>query len=224
MNMKLGRLKSPFDKRDYPLGAYIPRFKLGLISKRHWTFPKASLNQEETYHCVGFSGAGFGICRPVEFPYTDEDGHSLYYLCKEIDGEPGKENGSYVRSIAKVLQNRHRIKNYAFANSMDEIIYWLLQRGPMIAGTIWTDGMYRPNNQNVISVYGDYVGGHAYLLTGYEHPYIDIQNSWGNGWGDKGKARISVSDFETLFNYDGEVMASVEIPLRGFNQRITRRR
>ena len=220
MNYKqygLGRKPSPEDKRDYKLERYIPREALmGMLvsekTKMKWDFPGESLNQENSPHCVGFSMADFGINSPTNTMYTNQDGHDFYYLCKLVDGEPMQENGSYVRSAGKVLKDEGKINAYAFAFTMDAIKWWLLNRGPLIAGTVWTENMFTPNEKNIIRPTGAIIGGHAYLLNEItEDGYIGIQNSWGKDWGDNGKAYISIKDFEILFDYDGEVMTAVEL-------------
>jgi hypothetical protein len=222
MNLKehgMGRNPSPFDERDYKLENYIPSLKtLQTIMEekvsRKWDFPRKPLDQEQTPHCVGFSMASFGINSPVNTMYTNEDGHNFYYLCKIEDGEPEQENGSSIRSAAKVLKNAERIDVYAFAFSMEAIKWWLINKGPMISGTIWTSGMMSPDENNIIRPTGIIVGGHAVLLNEWtEDNYIGIQNSWGDEWGENGKAYISADDFEILFKYDGEVMTTIELPL-----------
>ena len=213
----LGRLQSPFDRRDYNLANFIPlTMPTTIATNVSWDFPADTLDQMETGHCGGFGGASFGINLPVHTPYTNEDGHRLYYLCKIVDGKPGSEEGTYIRSIAKVLQNEGRIEGYAFAPSLEVIKWWLFNRGPLIVGTIWTEEMFMPNKDNVITIGGKVVGGHAYLINEWtSNDYIGIQNSWGNRWGKKGKAYIAASDFEKLFTYGGEAMAAVELPHPG---------
>jgi hypothetical protein len=215
----MGRKPSPFDQRDYKLETFIPDMK-GLKTimeekvSKNWDFPGETLNQGSTPHCVGFSMANFGINLPVNSKYTNEDGHDFYYLCKIVDGEPNEENGSYIRSAGKVLKDVGRIDAYAFAFSMDAIKWWIINKGPMIAGIVWTSGMMYPDENDIIRPTGQVVGGHAILLNEWtEDNYIGIQNSWGDVWGEDGKAYISAEDFETLFAYNGEVMTTVELPL-----------
>ena len=221
MNRKfgLGRIPSPFDRRDYNLGTFIPRagLQLTLIRSRDWDFPAPNaLNQDETPHCVGFSIADFGINLPVYTKYTNEDGHRLYRLCKIEDGDPQGENGSNLRSAAKVMKNLRRIDSYAFASTISQVKYWLLNRGPLIAGTIWTENMFYPDENGLLNIGGDIFGGHAYLLNEWtKDGYIGIQNSWGDDWGTKGKAYVSSIDFEKLFGQGGEAVTSVEIPTKG---------
>ena len=215
----MGRVPSPFDRRDFNLGAFIPKagLQLTLIRSKNWDFPAPeALNQDETPHCVGFSMADFGINLPVYTKYTNEDGHKFYRLCKIEDKDPLGENGSNLRSAAKVLQNLKRIKGYAFASTLAQVKYWLLHKGPLIAGTFWTENMNYPNIDNILDIGGEIIGGHAYLLSEWtKDGFIGIQNSWGDNWGIKGKAYISAIEFEKIFRQGGEVVTSVEVVTAG---------
>ena len=211
----LGRNPSPVDPRDFKLSAFMPADLGDLSGSMAWPFNSAPLDQEDWGHCVGFGGANFQINDPVQGACTNQDGHDLYYMCKAEDGEPFMENGSTVRSIAKVLQKVGRIKNYAFATTVDEITYWLLNHGPVIVGTWWTDGMCAPDADNVIHPDGQVRGGHCYLLNGKTAAgYYRIQNSWGTRWGVNSESRISIADFQSLFVSGGEALSAVELPLK----------
>lgn len=215
MKYSLGRIPSKFDHRDYKLTDFMPKGlrKLSTITSRKWDFLSDPLNQEATNHCVGFSMANFGINLPVQKNYTNQEGHAFYYMCKEIDGEPENEDGSYIRSAATVLRNRGNIQGYAFAQDIGEIKWWLLNRGPMIVGTIWTENMFEPDAISyTITPSGEVVGGHAYLLNEWTADnYIGIQNSWGIYWGNNGKGYISKDDFAKIFLRGGEAIAAVEL-------------
>ena len=221
----MGRKPSPFDARDYKLTRFMPTGfgKLSLVDEMMWEFPLSSpLDQELTNHCVGFSGANWGINLPIQDDYDNQTGHDFYYECKVIDGEPENEDGSYVRSIAQVLRQNSRIEAYAFANSMESIKWWLLNRGPLTVGTVWTDDMFIVKPDGTLDISGNVSGGHAYVLNGYrKDDYIRIQNSWGSGWGDNGQAWISSVNFEQIFRYGGEAMTAVELPLGGVDAPVT---
>lgn len=213
MKIKFGRNPSPLDIRDYRLGSYIPTAK-DLSGSRKWDFLSEPLDQGSTPHCVGFAIADWGINLPTQDLYTNTDGHSFYYQCKVIDGEPGEEDGTSIRSAAKVMRNLGRIDNYAFAFSIDEIIYWLLNKGPMVVGTDWTEGMMQVDRDNAIHPTGEILGGHGYVLNEKtESGLFGIQNSWDDHFGIKGQAYIPITEFENLFRAGGEAIAAVELPL-----------
>jgi hypothetical protein len=216
MEFSLGRFPSVFDARDYNLVTFMPKgiLKLSAVTEKNWEFPSSPLNQETTNHCVGFSMADFGINLPIQDLYNNDIGHKFYYMCKEIDGDPANEEGSNIRSAAKVLKQVGRIEAYAFAPNIEAIKWWILNRSPMIVGTIWTEGMFTSNSDNIIEIAGKVAGGHAYLINEWtKGNYLGIQNSWGYNWGINGKAYISAVNFEKIFKYNGEAIAAVELPL-----------
>ena len=220
MEREFGRVPSEFDEDDWNLRDFVPRGGGFLLNNQaNWEFPLPPTNQEKTTHCCGFAGINFGINLPVHVPYTNKDGHKLYYQCKMIDCEPNSESGSSIRSVARALKHNFRIEGYAFAPDMGIIKYWLLNRGPMIVGTLWTTEMMTANADNIITIGGDVLGGHAYLLNEWRaDDYIGIQNSWGTDWGVNGKAYISATDFEKLFIRDGEALAAVELDALASNK------
>jgi len=209
----LGRNESPADARDFKLASFMPEDLGDLSGAVLWQYNAYPLDQADAGHCVGFGGGNFEINAPIETPCTNDEANSLYYLCKIVDGEPRMENGSTVRSIAKVLRNIGRIDAYAFAERIDEITWWLLNRGPVIVGTMWAEGMFTPDANNIIHISGNIAGGHCYLLNGKTADgHYRIHNSWGMRWGVNGEALIAISDFNMLFQLNGEAMTAVELP------------
>ena len=180
-----------------------------------WDNPRAILDQEDTNHCVGFSGVQWGNTSPINDNYINRDGHVLYYECKVLDGEPNEENGSTMRSQAKALKARGRLSVYAFATSIDEAIEWIKLKGPVLVGTDWFDDMFNPDSNGLISVGGSLAGGHAYLCNGYDADKDELLyiNSWGTNWANGGHFRMSVSDAKYLHNLEGEILVAVELPL-----------
>lgn len=221
MTFRLGRVPSAFDSKDFSLGLFMPTgalLRASIITSMNWEFlAPEPLSQGDTPHCVGFSMANWGINLPIQDAYTNDDGHKFYYLCKKIDGDANPdgtpaETGSSVRTAAKVLKNLSKIDAYAFAPDMASIKWWMLNKGPLIAGTIWTEDMFTPDADNLVHPTGTVAGGHAYLLNEWTlDNRIGIQNSWGNQWGKNGKAYITAAEFEKIFKYNGEAMAAVEI-------------
>jgi hypothetical protein len=210
---EFGRIQSPIDNRDWDLDDFIPEQPFYRIAQdAKWDFPCTVLDQENTTHCVGFSMAHFGINLPTFTQYTKQDAHDFYYMCKEVDGYPKQEDGTTVRSAARVLQDAGAINHYAFAKDIESIRWWLLNRGPLIVGTIWTENMMTPDAEGRLDITGFILGGHAYLINEWrKEGIIGIKNSWGPGWGNNGKAYITVDDFKALLEYGGEALACVEL-------------
>lgn len=180
-----------------------------------WPDPD-QLNQGDTNHCVGFGCTQFLNASPVNDHRTNADANALYYAAKVIDGEPRQENGSSVHSGAKVLRNMGRIDTYVWGSTLAEIERWVLEHGPVIVGTIWTDDMFTPDADGVVHPTGQVAGGHCYLMVGYDPAAgtFTFQNSWGTDWGANGYFRMSADDWGTLFgNGNAEACAAVELPL-----------
>lgn len=174
------------------------------------------LDQGDTGHCVGFGWAQWGNTQPIDDNYVNQDGHDIYYECKVIDGEPKEENGSYVRSGAKAMQDRKRNQLYAFASTVKEIRDWVQSgKGPVVVGTDWYNDMFDVGQDGFVQPTGGVAGGHCFLLIG-DHPSegaFEFQNSWGSSWGQNGRFKMKYEDFDKLLQADGEACVTVELPL-----------
>jgi hypothetical protein len=210
MRYPLGRFQSPLDPRDYRASAFIPT-AYNTTGAREWDYVGSSLNQQQTNRCTGFAGAGWGICNPVQDDFTDADGDRIYRLCKIEDGNPDGEEGSTMRSLAKALKKTGMIKTYAFAYTIDEVVWWILNRGPVLLGTDWTASMFSPDGNNVIHPTGEVIGGHAYFTRKKStDDFCTIRSSWGDGWGINGEALISMDDLSILLHHGGEAIVCME--------------
>lgn len=178
-----------------------------------WSDSERVLDQGDTGHCVGFAGAQWGNTLPIDDRFANESGDDIYYECKVIDGEPLGEEGTDVRSVAKALKARGRLSTYAFGTVSDALAF--LPQGPVIMGTDWTESMFSPNSDGVVIPSGDPVGGHCYVLVGYDpsNDRLRFRNSWGDRWGIGGDFFINRSHYERLFRRNGEALAAVELPL-----------
>jgi Papain family cysteine protease len=175
------------------------------------------LDQGQTNHCVGFGWAAWGDCAPVEDTYQNADGNAIYYQCKTVDGQPGLENGSSVRSGAKVMQGRGRLGAYVFGSTTGDIKQWVTSHGPVVIGSDWTQDMFQPDADGIVRPTGLVKGGHCYLLLGYD-PDTDLfefDNSWGTSWGVGGRFFMSAADFDALVvqTPNGEACAGLELPV-----------
>ena len=143
-----------------------------------WDASGFQLDQGDTGHCVGFGWAGWSDAEPIENVYVNQDGHAIYYECKTIEGDPTGEDGAYPRDGAKAMKNRGRLTTYASATTMNDVLAWLRQYGPLVVGTDWTYDMFDPDANGYVKPTGSYAGGHCYLLYGVQGDTLLFKNSW----------------------------------------------
>jgi len=208
----LGRFPSTKDVNDWNLRQLYRRVDTG-VTEKLWEFNKEALDQKESPHCGGFSMAHYGIVMPTFSDYTNEDGHAFYKLCELYDGTTGMDMGTSIRTIANVGRNIRMWANYAFATDTETIYDWVLNFGPLIMGTEWYNDMFLPDENHVIHCTGAVAGGHAWVLIGANRNtgFIDGLTSWGPTFGDNGRFKISMTEFNYLFAQQGEAIAAVEV-------------
>ena len=200
----------------------VPPAPVPALRRRVWSLGSL-LDQGDTPHCIGFGGAHFGICEPFVDRWTKANATSLYYACKQIDGEPQQENGSSVRSLAQELKTLGRIAEYVWCARVDEtgtgqtqaVTDWLLHQGPVVFGTDWYDGMFTPDARGLVKITGARAGGHCFVGLGVDLDagLVECANSWSIAWGMFGHFFIRLPDLQTLLDAQGEAMAALELPL-----------
>lgn len=214
---------------------WIPRFDeqsknypvRGILSKR---VPRKSvlwvagpiLDQKAEGACVGFGWTAQALATPFvvnlktlpgKAPKTPQPfARYVYTAAQKIDEYPGESyEGTSVLAGAKVMAQHRAVTSYSWAFSIDDVIDALIQKGPVVLGINWYDGMYKAP-RGILSVTGEHVGGHCILAIGYTtsspkfggKQTITLQNSWGKGWGVNGLAEISVEDLARLLSEQGE--------------------
>ena len=203
---QFGRKRSLFDHRDI----IIKNVPEASDTSKIWPI-HGVLDQELTPHCGGFAMAHFGNCAPVMDKYNNDVAHAFYYSCKFLEGEDNQENGVYTRSTADVLYKQGIIHKYGWLATIEDAKRWVLKFGPIIVGSIWLEGMADISTvEGTLTVWGEEVGGHLYLMTGYKDGRFTFINSWGEEWGLNGHFRIHEDDFRRLMMLDGEMIAAVE--------------
>lgn len=213
----LARTPMVYDHRDFRLSDYITpemRRKAAELVSKDWDVARI-LDQGSTPHCVGYAWAGFGISLPVFDDWKEEMGEKIYYQAKVYDGEPNQENGSSTRSGVRAFMDFGHLEanTYAFATSIDDIITWVLTMGPVITGTDWYDEMFYPDENGIIRVGGYLVGGHEWMICGVDRSkaLFHCVNSWGTSYAIGGKFYIGFSDYEVLFNNQGDAVTALEV-------------
>lgn len=215
MEYQLGRLPA-VDERDskYPMRKALGPEPVSFL--RFWRFWRTGqvLDQGAQPHCVGFAWRQFLQSAPM---MTTEapNGNEIYHEAQKLDEWPGEDyDGTSVRGGAKALsQSWHHVKSYVWAQSPDELKAWVLTKGPVVVGTNWYSSMFDVNPLGEVSVTGYPVGGHAYLIVGYNRITRRYRclNSWGKGWGQGGRFWMKDKDMHDLLFVDGgEACAAIE--------------
>lgn len=221
---KLGRRSAP-DVRDraYPMRSVMPSFAL-----RPYRYYKTGsflpMDQGATGTCVAHAWRGFLLAAPLMCP-TPPDAFDLYRRIVLLDewtdndheatstNNSALQSGTSVRAGVKHLQELGFIESYVWAASAEECARWILTRSTIVMGTNWTSGMDHPDYRTgMAQVTGPSLGGHAWLLTGYNRltKVFRAMNSWGTLWGREGRFYLSYNDLDKLIKEDGEACAAVE--------------
>lgn len=197
---------SAVDDRDY-----IYEAKETGRRERYWTDSKWFGNQLSTPACVGFAWAHWLNAAPT-VNYLDPQG--LYKFSKYFDEWQGEDyDGTSVRACAKVLQSLGLIKEYNWTWSVNNVANAILEYGPVVVGTPWYEGFMEPDEEGNVSIYGNVLGGHAYVITGVNlnEGKLRCKNSWGKEYGKGGRFLMTFETMQRLLDEDGEACIATEI-------------
>lgn len=185
---------------------------------RSWLVKKPVLDQGPTSQCVAYSGVAYLKAHPVVNKPVDMV--ELYQACRKVDEWPGEDyDGTSVRALFKTFKTRGYVDSYHWAWDVFTVVQHVLTTGPVVMGTTWKEQMFYPGKNGYIRAVGPDIGGHAYLIvcvnTRRKNPdgtvgAARILNSWGEDWGQQGRAWISFADLDMLIKDSGEACASTE--------------
>ncbi len=224
----LGRLPLPRDERDFPARRVIDRLPRTARVRRFWGMgsPTMRIDQGDTGTCQGQAHTNLLIAGPIVHPDIPDlsDPHDAESYAVgvyvEATGDSTLQEGAYTRQVLKVLVARGLIGAYHRAASVDEMIDWVLNGGPICHGTSWFRSMDKVSDE-----YGNaYLrvdeasgvrGGHITCYTGVDlapaegPPYFRGENSWGPDWAHDGTYRIPIDDVRMLFVGDAFVLTEI---------------
>lgn len=155
-------------------------------------------------------------------PFTEDGAGDLYHEITEndpFDGTyPPDDTGSDGLSSAKTATALGLIPGYEHTFTPQAAIA-RLSAGPLLVGTVWTEGMFNPTKVGVIAPTGAIAGGHEWIADEYvpkgARAYaggVAVQDlvggttSWGTGFGVEGRFYLSAKHFATLLATDGDVI------------------
>lgn len=210
---KVGFLKVPKDLNKAP----VLKAAEGFIAPAYvdgrgfctWTEDQGSTSQ-----CAAYSTTSFAenILWRITHKPTQLDPAKVYNYAKQIDGDPTGDGTTLDCAILGLLNvypnlfdkgTQPKLICAAFG-SMNDIKFALHRYGCMIGGFNITTDWYRCNKDSngwIPSNGGQFIGGHAVLVCGYNENGLQIQNSWGSSWGDCGMATLRWDDVAKQFMY-----------------------
>lgn len=230
---RFGRLVAtdPRDER-FLMRDILPRDISSIATRefRYW-WTGVACDQGFTSQCVAYAGGHWLQAGPItnSLPSLKKEWlGSLYEECQKNDEWPGEDyDGTSVRALMKIFKMRGYISEYRWEYGANLIAAWVVEKGPVILGTDWHEGMMGDDTaamrSDFIRVTGPSIGGHAYLVRGvnYRKKCPDgsvgafrIMNSWGRGWMDNGFAWISFKDVDILMSNYGEAAAATEVDFK----------
>lgn len=221
----LGRRPDP-DPRDtrFLMRAYLPE-RIVRPPLRVWSIFSRPLDQGDTGTCVGHGGKHWMLTSPVRqtLPQGPPTAYDLYRAALPLDVWPENDNGDLsfgtsVRALAQALQGMGYISEYNWAFDADTAADWLATQGPVVIGINWYYSMFVTDDKGFVRVPANtpLAGGHCVCLLGWSEKRGAARaiNSWGAGWGDKGRFWIEGELLDRLLHEDGEAMTAAETRLK----------
>lgn len=192
------------------------------------------LDQGAEGSCVGHGYAHELAAKPVSVPgITHEYAVNIYYSAQHRDPWPGGAypgaeehyEGTSMLAGAQTMKELGFYSEYRWGLDAYDVADYVGHRGPAVLGLNWYTGMYAPDVTGFLHPTGRLVGGHCLLAVGVKivwrswvnrlvsstwenidtaRSYIKLHNSWGPGWGDHGRANLTLDDLATLMVQQGE--------------------
>lgn len=185
---------------------------------RSWTRRVYPFDQGDVGSCTGNAAAGLLVTAPNRHAGERIDEHTaldVYSEATRLDAFPGDyppdDTGSTVLAALKAVVAHGYASAYRWAFGFAEVLDVLSHVGPVAVGVSWYEGFDHPDETGRVNIAGDVRGGHAFELLGVDtaRQVVTAVNSWGRGWGRRGRFVISWVDLERLLGEDGEAVTVV---------------
>lgn len=154
-----------------------------------------------------------------------ESGKAIYRETRKRFAERLNESSQYggasLREAGTVLLTRQGLEGEAqlvLLKSPEEVMAWLVRRGPVAFGCRWRAGMVAPRSYRCatwMEFEGSVVANHAACLVGTTHRrggFVRIENSYGMQWGSKGLAWMRHEAFARALKQPGTECIGVRLP------------
>jgi hypothetical protein len=117
-------------------------------------------------------------CEPRRANIDSEFCFNSYHATTEKDDFPGDWNsgqeGTSLQSAMQEWRRRGVISSFAFSYSVEEVVAWVLGRGPVCIGVQWFSGMHDPTEEN-----NWFIEPTGNPLPGTPSPYRVSTGAWG---------------------------------------------
>lgn len=182
-------------------------------------FDQANLGSctgEAAIGCCGYEPFFSALPARPRYPLNQTGAVACYSRATEIDpyggAYPPQDTGSDGLSVAKAVVEAGMINGYLHAFGLTDALL-ALPKGPQITGTVWRTGMFEPTREGFVKPTGSIAGGHEYILAYYDavRGVVGFDNSWGAGWGLRGRFFMAAEDYGSLLADDGDVTQFVPL-------------
>lgn len=140
-----------------------------------------------------------------------------YRRAQELDAWEGSEtteprySGSSTLGAARAAQALGLVPydwEYRWVFEGVDEVKEALGYAPVGVGTIWTSGMDEPDGKGIVRNSGRVRGGHAWYIGDHDPKpdLFDAWNSWGLGYGIRGRFKVPGSVLAELLAEDGEAL------------------
>jgi hypothetical protein len=185
-------------------------------ARRDVLWPRYSpVLEQDVGCCSGAAMVGWLGCAPHALSAVDtkafdlELAHKIYSLATRYDPFPGQwppeDTGSSGLAASKAARQLGYISGYSWAFTTNGMLS-ALQRGPVMIGVPWYEGMFTPDDNYRLWDRGKVAGGHEVLVRGVLGPDLVLSNSWGAGWGNQGEALLPLEVWERLRKQQADVV------------------
>ena len=195
---------------DYKISSILPSKDTPLVFKK-WKIGEI-IDQGKTSACVAC--AADLLLRSAPKIQKSIGWKKIFEESKLVDNlDDNKSDGTTIRGAMKVLQSHGYLSNYYWAQDLEDVVKYLVEIGPVLAGTKWYSGMTEIDKFGFVSTRGIVEDNHCYLIYGVNVPegYFLAANSWGLFYGIGGCFKIRFEDFNYLLKNGGSVCAPKEV-------------
>lgn len=179
------------------------------------TYPRA-FDQGMTSECTIYSGKRLINCAPLRATIDpdlrlDLETTPLYNYAQTIDEWPGTDyDGTSCLAAAKAFKHKSITHGYRWCFGIDDVLKTVSWYGPVSIGVSWYNSMFNPKADGtlVVNTRSGLAGGHAVAIIGLDvsKEIVKISNSWGTGWGDRGRCYMTFTDLDLLLQDWGEAV------------------